>query len=100
MPTPLLVDKLIRTVRKKRLITVNQIREHLARDFDADSTCPLTTGIFVRIAAETAEEDRAAGKKRVTPYWRVLKADGSLNPKFPGGVEAQAARLTEEGHKI
>jgi len=23
-----------------------------------------------------------------------------LNPKFPGGVIAQAARLREEGHKI
>jgi hypothetical protein len=26
--------------------------------------------------------------------------DGSLNPKFPGGVEAQAARLVEEDHEI
>ncbi|UCG50139.1 MAG: MGMT family protein [Phycisphaerales bacterium] len=100
VPTPLLVDGVIRKVGKRKLITVNQIRERLAGDFEADSTCPLTTGIFVRIAAEAAEEDREAGKKRVTPYWRVLKGDGSLNPKFPGGFEAQAARLKEEGHKI
>jgi len=30
----------------------------------------------------------------------VVKDDGSLNPKFPGGVKAQAARLKEEGHRI
>jgi len=30
----------------------------------------------------------------------VLKADGSLNPKYPGGVKGQAARLKKEGHKI
>jgi hypothetical protein len=30
----------------------------------------------------------------------VLKADGSLNEKFPGGTGAQAARLREEGHII
>ena len=36
----------------------------------------------------------------ITPYWRVLKDDGRLNEKFPGGVEAQAARLEEEGHTI
>jgi alkylated DNA nucleotide flippase Atl1 len=47
-----------------------------------------------------AEEDLQIGKKRITPYWRVIKSNGSLNPKFPGGVKAQAARLKKEGHKI
>jgi len=100
VPTPLLVDALIRKVRKRKLITVKQIREQLAKDFKADSTCPLTTGIFIRISAETAEEDLRMGRKRITPCWRVVKADGSLNPKFPGGVKAQAARLKKEGLKI
>ncbi len=40
------------------------------------------------------------GKKDITPYWRTLKSGGELNEKYPGGVEAQAARLTEEGHTI
>ncbi len=100
VPTPLLVDEVIRKVRKGKLVTVNQIRERLAEDFKAEATCPLTTGIFIRIAAETAEEDLREGKKRITPYWRVLKKDGSLNPKFPGGIRAQAVHLREEGHKI
>jgi hypothetical protein len=100
VPTPLLVDGLIRKVKKGNLITVTQIRKQFAEDFKADSTCPLTTGIFVRIAAETAEEDLRNGKNQITPYWRVLGADGSLNPKLPGGVKAQAAHLEEEGHKI
>lgn len=100
VPTPLLVDGLIRKVKKGRLITVAQIRERLAKDFRADSTCPLTTGIFIRISAEAAEEDLRAGKKSITPYWRVIKTDGSLNPKLPGGVKSQAAYLRAEGHKI
>ena len=100
VPTPLLVDELIRKVPKRKLVTVKQIRERLAKDFKADSTCPLTTGIFIRIAAEVAEEDLREGKKQITPYWRVLKADGSLNEKFPGGTKAQAARLKKEGHRI
>jgi len=100
VPTPLLVDALIRKVGKRKLITIKQIREQLAKDFKADSTCPLTTGIFIRIIAEAAEEDHQNGKKRITPYWRVVKNDGSLNPKFPGGVKEQAARLKVEGHKI
>ena len=108
VPTPLLVDSLIRKVEKGKLIIVTQIRKRLAEDFKADSTCPLTTGIFVRIAAETAEEDlrngknmsRAQSREQITPYWRVLSANGGLNPKLPGGVKAQAAHLEEEGHKI
>ena len=98
--TPLLIDELIRKVQKGKLITVGQIREHLARDFNADSTCPLTTGIFVSIAAHTAEEDLQRGRTDITPYWRVIKNDGSLNEKFPGGTDAQAAHLREEGHAI
>jgi hypothetical protein len=100
IPKPLDVDALMRKIPKGKLATVEQIRERLAKDYDADFSCPMTTGIFIRIAAETAEEDLSRGEKQITPYWRVVKADGSLNEKFPGGVEAQAARLREEGHSI
>jgi len=98
--TPLLVDGLIRKVEKGKLVTINQIRARLAKDFEADSTCPLTTGIFVRIAAEAAEEDLQMRRSEITPYWRVVRDDGSLNEKFPGGVAAQAAHLEKEGHTI
>ena len=40
------------------------------------------------------------GKKDITPYWRTLKIGGELNPKYPGGVEAQASHLRDEGHEI
>lgn len=100
IPTPKLVDRIIRHVRKGRLVTVGEIRRKLAADFSADVTCPLTTGIFIRIVAEAAEEDRANGRKRVAPYWRVIKDDGSLNPKFPGGVQQQAKYLRGEGCAI
>src|SRR5437879_603056 len=86
IPTPKLVDELVRKIPKGKLATVGELRRKLATEFKADVTCPLTTGIFLRIAAEAAEEDRANGRKRVTPYWRVVKDDGTLNPKFPGGA--------------
>ncbi len=100
VPTPLDTDAVIRKVPKGKLIMVNQIRERLAKEFKADSTCPMTVGIFLRIISEFAEEQRQEGKRRITPYWRVLKTGGCLNPKFPGGVEAQAERLRAEGHRI
>ncbi|MEW6069150.1 MAG: hypothetical protein AB1485_00885 [Candidatus Thermoplasmatota archaeon] len=100
IPRPLDVDALIRKVKKGKLVTQEQIRERLAKEFKVDVVCPITTGIFVRIAAEAAEEDLRRGEKRVTPYWRVVKANGYLNEKFPGGVAGQATRLREEGHSI
>jgi hypothetical protein len=100
LPSPREVDAFIRTVREGSVTTVSEIRQALARKHAADVSCPLVTGIFVRIAAEAAEEDAAAGKKKITPYWRVLKDDGSLNPKFPGGVQRQEERLRDEGHRI
>jgi hypothetical protein len=100
IPTPMMVDEVIRTVRRGRLITTGAIRKILAEKMGADVTCPMCTGIFVRISAETAEEDRAAGKARVTPYWRVVTDKGELNEKFPGGAAAAARKLREEGHRV
>jgi alkylated DNA nucleotide flippase Atl1 len=100
IPTPKLVDDLLREVPKGKLVTVGEIRKRLANDFAVDVTCPLTTGIFVRIVAEAAEENRANGRQRITPYWRVVKDDGGLNPKFPGGEQLQARYLRGEGLSV
>jgi alkylated DNA nucleotide flippase Atl1 len=97
---PLDVDALIRTVPRGRVVTQAQLRARLARRYGTDHTCPLTCGIFVRIVAEAAEEDRRAGKKGITPYWRVLRDDGSLHEKFPGGPASQARHLREEGFSL
>ncbi len=100
IPTPIEVDEIMRRIPKGNLITVNEIRAALARKHGATIGCPITTGIFTLIAARAAGEDEAEGKKRVTPYWRTLKAQGEVNPKYPGGAEAQRARLEAEGHKV
>jgi len=100
VPDPREVDALIRKVPAGSLVKVSELGATLAAKYAVDVTCPLTTGIFVRLAAEAAEEDARAGKRKITPYWRVVKEDGSLNPKFPGGVERQIERLREEGHRI
>jgi alkylated DNA nucleotide flippase Atl1 len=100
IPAPLEVDGLMRKVPKGKVTTINEIRAALARRHAATIGCPITTGIFASMAARAAEEAAAEGKKSITPYWRTLKSGGDLNAKYPGGVEAQAAHLTEEGHAI
>lgn len=100
IPAPLEVDSIMRKVPKGKLITINQIRSILAREHCASIGCPITTGIFAWVAAHAAEEAAAEGKKDITPYWRTLKSEGELNEKYPGGIEAQAKHLREEGHTI
>ena len=100
IPAPREVDALIRTVRKGRTATINDLRAGLAKKHGVNICCPITTGIFTWIAANAAAEDEAEGKKRVTPWWRVLKTGGKLNPKFPGGLAEQSRRLRAEGHRI
>lgn len=56
---------------------------------------------MIKIAAEAAEEERRVlGKKRVTPYWRIIRGDGKLMEKFPGGRSRQARLLRAEGHRV
>ncbi len=100
IPAPKEVDEIMKKVPKGKLITINQIRATLAKRHGATIGCPITTGIFASIAARAAAEAAAEGKKDITPYWRTLKSGGEINEKYPGGVEALATRLREEGHTI
>lgn len=98
---PMEYDALLKTIPMGSLATLSTVREKLALDHGADITCPMTAGIFTRIVAEAAEELLATGeaedRKSITPWWRLLKADGGLNDKFPGGWKNQAALLKNEG---
>ncbi len=100
IPTPRVIEKLLFEIPKGKVWTNSQLRERIAEDCEADYACPLTTGIFLRICSEYAEELRMGGVKKIPPYWRIIKDDGSFNEKFPGGVEAQIEKLKNEGHTL
>lgn len=93
---PITYDEIMRRVPRGQVLTVGAIREYLAHENGADFTDPITAGIFVSIAAWASHQREADP----TPYWRTLKANGELNPKYPGGAEAQKALLEAEGHAI
>lgn len=93
---PLTYDEIMKTIPYGKIITVGAIRDYLAKKNHADFTDPITAGIFVSIAA-WASYQRLDDE---TPYWRTLKANGELNAKYPGGVEAQREKLESEGHVI
>ncbi|MEM4259013.1 MAG: MGMT family protein [Candidatus Thermoplasmatota archaeon] len=100
IPAPSEVDELMKQVPFGKLITINDIRQVLAKKHHATIGCPITTGIFAWVAAHAAEEEAAEGKKDITPYWRTLKTGGILNEKYPGGVENVKEKLEHEGHCV
>lgn len=93
---PIDYDKVMRLVPYGKLLTVGVIREYFAKVSGADFTEPITAGIFVSIVAWASFQH----KDDKTPYWRTLKANGELNAKYPGGIEAQKEMLENEGHTI
>ncbi len=89
------VNAIMSQVPRGKLITLTLICERLAEKYGAQYCCTLTTGIFVTIVANAAEE---TGWN--IPYWRTIKNTGELNSKYPGGVSKQKVFLEQEGHTI
>ena len=93
---PIDYDKIMKQIPFGKVITVGKIREYFAKKNGADFTEPITAGIFVSIAAWASYQR----EEENTPYWRTLKANGELNEKYPGGIEAQREMLEREGPTI
>jgi len=100
--SPAEVDALVRKVRPGEVVTLDDLRAALARRHAVAVACPVSTAIFANMSARAAEEQRDAGlpAEALTPWWRVLRKGGLLNPKLPGGVERQAALLEAEGVRV
>lgn len=93
---PLAYDELMKEVPSGKVITVEMIRDHLAKENDADFTDPVTAASFVNIVAWASVQNQTDQ----TPFWRTLKADGELNDKYPGGIIVQKEKLEAEGHTV
>ena len=100
IPAPREVDEIMRMVPERKLITINEIREVLAKKHGATIGCPITTGIFAWVAAHAAEEEMGEGRTNITPYWRTLRSGGVINEKYPGGIENIKRKLESEGHEV
>jgi hypothetical protein len=98
VPTPLIVEAYIRKIPKGVSVTPQTLRKDLASEYKAEGTCPLTTGIFLRIVAEASFEQYQEGKpiKDITPFWRVIDANSPTAKKLTFGTEFLIAQRTKE----
>ena len=89
IPTPKIVDEYVRQIPEGQQTDIGTIRKDLAASYGAEVTCPLTTGIFVRIVAEAAYEAFEKGKPvhQITPFWRVINEKSPAAKKLTFGME-------------
>ena len=99
IPTPKVVDAYIRQIPPGQQINIPTIRKDLASRFGAEMTCPITTGIFVRIAAEAAYEEFQEGTpiEKITPFWRIISETSPAAKKLTFGTEFLNKQRKKEG---
>jgi hypothetical protein len=87
--TPLLIDNYVKQISKGKNVTTQTMRKDLAIENKADYTCPVTTGIFLRIVAEAGFEkyQQTNSLKGVTPFWRVVEPNSALAKKLTFGQD-------------
>lgn len=76
-------------IPKDETRTTAQLRNALAQNADAQSTCPVTTAIYLRVVAEVSLCDLEDGKQidAVAPFWRVVTPDSKVAQKLSCGPE-------------
>ncbi|MFY7923932.1 MAG: hypothetical protein ACOVSI_16120 [Gemmatimonas sp.] len=92
--SPDTIAAIVQHIPRGRVLRLGDLRAALAAAYDANYTCPMTTGIFLRMLAEDVDR---AGTGDDMPWWRVVRDNGALLDKLPGGAAGQQQRLERDG---
>lgn len=97
--TPLIVDAYVKEIPRGTFTDIKQMRKDLAAGHHAEYTCPVTTGIFLRIVAENAYEEFKKGKplNKITPFWRALSVKSPSAKKLTFGIKFLKDQQKKEG---
>lgn len=87
--TPAEIEAYIAQIPRGVWVDLPKLRNDLAAAHGADWTCPLTTGIFLRILAEAHVERVREGlsDEPACPFWRVISPSSPLAKKFSLGPD-------------
>lgn len=88
IPSPKIIQDYINLSEVGCKLDVQIMRNDLAIELGADFTCPMTTGIFLRIVAEfNYEKLHRNEKKSICPFWRIIDPKSKLAKKLSFGEE-------------
>jgi hypothetical protein len=85
--TPKIIEDYIFQIPEGTETDLKTLRKDLALQYGAEYTCPVTTGIFLRIVAEKAFESYQNGKElnKIAPFWRTIKPKDKILTKLSFG---------------
>ena len=89
IPTPKIIDDYIKEIHTGVFVNVKRLRMEIANQYNADMSCPMVTGISLRIVSEAAYEEHQKNVKldQITPFWRVVDPDSNLAHKLTCGID-------------
>lgn len=98
IPSPQMIDEYVKHIGFGKRIDSKTMRNDLALEHRADYTCPVTTGIFLRIVAEANYEKLQQGKslEEITPFWRIIEPNSTLAKKLTFGQEFLIQQINDE----
>jgi len=96
--SPPIIDTYVSCIPFGKIVAPATMRNDLAIEYQADKSCPVTTGIFLRIVAEAAYMEIMAGKSmdEVTPFWRIIDPTSKLASKLTCGADFISKQRAEE----
>ena len=102
IPTPKIVDKLVNNIPHGSFLSIKEVRKKLADDHKAEMTCPVVTGINMRIISESAFEEYNVHNDidKITPFWRVVEPDSKLAGRLACGIDFIIKHQIQEGIEL
>ena len=100
--SPPIIDEYVKSILHGEFVEPVKMRDDLAKEYNADKTCQVTTGIFLRIISEASYEEynNDIDLNVITPFWRIVDQRSKLAEKLNCGTSFIAQRQVEEGIKI
>ena len=95
--SPPIIDEYVKSILYGEFIEPVKMRDDLAKEYQADKTCPVTTGIFLRIVSEASYEEynNDIDLNVITPFWRIVDLRSKLAEKLNCSTSFIAQRQVE-----
>lgn len=104
IPSPQDIEAVVDDLLPGQTISLTELRQELATRHDADGSCPVMTGMHLRVAAEVnltalAGADAGGPARPVVPIWRAIDPASPLAGKLDCGREGiRSLRAADDGH--
>ena len=97
--TAKIVNEYVKCIPYGEVSDIKTMRNDLAIEHQADKTCPVTAGIFLRIVSEAAFEEFLTGKnlQEITPFWRIISPEMKIASKLTCGIDFIKEQKSNEG---